>query len=45
MITNDDETTLFDWDNWLSTDAVTNVGYDDDVRLMNILFALTKMDR
>ena len=28
----------------LSADEVTNVGYDDYVRLMDTLFALIKMD-
>ena len=32
------EITLFDWGNRLSTDGAMNVGYDDYVRLMNIMF-------
>ena len=38
------EINLFDWDNRVSVDEVMNVEYDDDVRLMDILFALMKID-
>ena len=44
MMTNDNEIKRFDWDNSLSFDGVMNVVYDDDIRLMNILFALMKTD-
>ena len=37
MIYND--ITLSGWDNRQSTDGVMNLVYDDDIRLMNILFA------
>ena len=40
----DNEITLFDWGNRLFVDGGMNVGYDDDVRLMNVLFALMKID-
>ena len=43
-ITTDNVITLFEWDNGLSVDGVMNVGYDEGVRLMNILFALMKMN-
>ena len=36
--------TLFDWDNTLSADGVMNLGYNDDVILMNIIFAMIKID-
>ena len=39
-MTNDNEINPFDWYNRLSVDGVMNVGYDDDVRLMDILFSL-----
>ena len=39
----DNEITLFDWDNSLSAYGVMNIGYDDDIRLMNILFAMMKI--
>ena len=44
MMTNYNEINLFDWDNRLSVDGVMTLGHDDDVRLMNILFVLMKMD-
>ena len=44
MTTNDNEINLFDWNNSLSFDGAMNVVYDDDVRLMNIMFALMKFD-
>ena len=34
----DNEIILFDWDNRLSADEVINLGYDDDIRLIDILF-------
>ena len=37
------EITLFEWDNRLSTDGVMNVSYDDEARLMYIMFALMKI--
>ena len=40
----DNRITIFDWDNRLSTDGVTNVGYDDDLRLMNKMFAMIKIN-
>ena len=43
-MTIDNEKTLFDWDNTLSANQVTNVGYDDYVRLMNIIFDLMMID-
>ena len=43
-ITNDNVITPFYWENMLSADGVTNVGYYDDVILIGILFALMKMD-
>ena len=43
-MTIDNEITLFDWDNRISDDGVMNIDYDDDVRLMNILFALMIID-
>ena len=43
-MTNNNEITLFDWENMLSDDGVMNVFYNDDVRLMDILFARMKMD-
>ena len=43
-MTIDNEITLFDWDNTLSANGVTNVGYDDDVILMNIMFTLMMID-
>ena len=43
-MTADNEITLFDLYNRLSTDGVINVGYTDEVRLMNTLFALTTID-
>ena len=38
------EITLFDWDDRLSADGVMNVGYGDNVILMNIMFALMKIE-
>ena len=43
-MTIDNEITILDWDNTISSDWAMNVGYDDDVRLMNILFALMTID-
>ena len=43
-MTDYNEINLFDWDNRVYFDGVMNVGYDDDVRLMDILFALMKID-
>ena len=39
-MTIDNEMTLFDLDNRFSADGVMNVGYEDVVRLMNVLFSL-----
>ena len=39
----DNEINLIKWDNRISDDGVTNVGYDDDVRSMNIMFAMMEM--
>ena len=44
MMTNDNDINLFYWDNRLSVDGVMNVGYDDEVRLMDLLCALMKID-
>ena len=43
-MTINNEITNFDWDNRLSADQVTNVGYADDIELMNILFSMMKID-
>ena len=43
-MTNDDEITVFDWNNRLSVYGVMSVGYDDDVRLMDILVTLMTID-
>ena len=43
-MTIDNEITLFDWYNRLSSDGVMNIGYDDYTRLMNILFSMMKID-
>ena len=37
-------TNVFDWYDQFSADGVTNVGYGDDIRLMNIMFALMTID-
>ena len=41
---NDNELNLFDWENRLSVDGVMNVGYGDDVILINLMFALMTID-
>ena len=43
-IKNGNEITLFDWYNSLSADGMTNIGYYDDVILMDVLFSLIKID-
>ena len=40
----DNEINIFDWGDRLSADGVMNVGYDDDVILMDTLFDLMKID-
>ena len=40
----DNVTTFFDWENRLSAEGVMNVGYYDDVRLMDIMFSLMTID-
>ena len=44
MMKIDNEITLCGWDNRLSDDEVMNVGYNDDVRLTNILFSMMKIE-
>ena len=39
----DNEMTHFEWYSRLSADGVMNVGYDDIIELMNILFDLMKI--
>ena len=41
---NDNEINLFEWGDRLSVDGVMNVGHDDYIRLMNILFAMMTID-
>ena len=44
LVTYDNEINPFDWDNKVFVDGVMNFGYNDDSRLINILFPLMKID-
>ena len=41
----DNEITLFEWGNRLSDDEVTNLGYGNDLILINMLFDMIKIDQ